>query len=138
MSDWLSGGCRVIMFNVIDDYNREALAVEPGLSFPATRVTRVLNQLEEEIRLPKVIRVDNGPEFISNEFAAWCERRANEIRYIQPGKPMQNCFIERFNRTFREDVLDAYWFENLEQLGIIAEQWRYDYNFYHPHKAPCQ
>ena len=110
-------------------------AVEPGLSFPATRVTRVLNQLEEEIGLPKVIRVDNGPEFISKEFTAWCERRAIEIRYIQPGKPMQNGFIERFNRTFREDVLDAYWFEDLEQLGIIAEKWRYDYNFYHPHKA---
>ena len=143
MSDSLSDGRRVRMFNVIDDYNREALAVEPGLSFPATRVTRVLNQLEEEIGLPKVIRVDNGPEFISKEFTAWCERRAIEIRYIQPGKPMQNGFIERFNRTFREDVLDAYWFEDLEQLGIIAEKWRYDYNFYHPHKAleykaPCQ
>jgi len=135
MSDSLSDGRRVRMFNVIDDYNREALAVEPGLSFPATRVTRVLNQLEEEIGLPKVIRVDNGPEFISKEFTAWCERRAIEIRYIQPGKPMQNGFIERFNRTFREDVLDAYWFEDLEQLGIIAEKWRYDYNFYHPHKA---
>lgn len=72
MSDSLSDGRRVRMFNVIDDYNREALAVEPGLSFPATRVTRVLNQLEEEIGLPKVIRVDNGPEFISKEFTAWC------------------------------------------------------------------
>ena len=106
MSDSLSDGRRVRMFNVIDDYNREALAVEPGLSFPATRVTRVLNQLEEEIGLPKVIRVDNGPEFISKEFTAWCERRAIEIRYIQLGKPMQNGFIERFNRTFREDVLE--------------------------------
>jgi len=143
MSDSLSDGRRVRMFNVIDDYNREALAVEPGLSFPATRVTRVLNQLEEEIGLPRAIRVDNGPEFISKEFTAWCERRAIEIRYIQLGKPMQNGFIERFNRTLREDVLDAYWFEDLEQLGIIAEKWRYDYNFYHPHKAleykaPCQ
>jgi putative transposase len=143
MSDALSDGRRVRMFNVIDDYNREALAVEPGLSFPATRVTRVLNQLEEEIGLPKVIRVDNGPEFISKEFTAWCKQKDIEIRYIQPGKPMQNGFIERFNRTFREDVLDAYWFEDLEQLGIIAEKWRYDYNFYHPHKAleykaPCQ
>ena len=114
MSDSRSDGRRVRMFNVIDDYNREALAVEPGLSFPATRVTRVLNQLEEEIGLPKVIRVDNGPEFISKEFTAWCERRSIEIRYIRPGKPMQNGFIERFNRTFREDVLDAYWFEDLE------------------------
>ena len=101
MSDSLSDGRRVRMFNVIDDYNREALAVEPGLRFPATRVTRGLNQLEEEIGLPEVIRVDNGPEFISKEFTAWCNQKGIEIRYIQPGKPMQNGFIERFNRTFR-------------------------------------
>ena len=82
MSDSLSDWCRVRMFNVIDDYNREALAVGPGLSLPATRVTHLLNQLAEEIGLPKVIRVDNGPEFISKEFTAWCERRATEIRYI--------------------------------------------------------
>ena len=143
MSDSLSDERRVRMFNVIDDYNREALAVEPGLSFPAIRVTRVLNQLKEEIGLPKVIRVNNELKFISKECTAWCERRAIEIRYIQPGKPMQNGLIERFNRTFREDVLDAYWFEDLEQLGILADKWRHDYNFYHPHKAleykaPCQ
>ena len=93
MSDALSDGRRVRMSHVIDDYNREAIAVEPGLSFPAIRVTRMLNQLEEEIGLPKVIRVDNGPEFISKEYTAWSERRAIEIRYIQPGKPMQNSFI---------------------------------------------
>jgi putative transposase len=87
MSDSLSDGRRVRMFNVIDDYNREALAVEPGLSFPATRVTRVLNQLEEEIGLPKVIRVDNGLEFISKEFTAWCNQKGIEICYIQPGSP---------------------------------------------------
>ena len=97
ISDSLSDGRRVRMFNVIDDYNREALAVEPGLSFPAARVKRVLNQLEEEIGLPKVIRVDNGPEFISKEFTAWCKQKDIQIRYIQPGKPMQNGFIERFN-----------------------------------------
>lgn len=74
------------MFSVIDDYNREALAVEPELSFPAIRVIRALQKLEEEIGLHKVIRVDNGPKFISKDFTEWCKRKAIEIRYIQPGK----------------------------------------------------
>jgi len=77
MSDSLSDGRKVGMLVVIDDYYREALAVELGLSFTATRVTRVLNQLEEEIGLTKIIRVENGPEFISKEFTAWCKRRAD-------------------------------------------------------------
>ena len=143
MSDALGDGRRVRMLNIIDDHNREALAIEAGISFPAQRVVRVLNQLEEELGLPKTIRVDNGPEFIAHYFKDWCDVKGITIQYIQPGKPMQNGYIERFNRFFRDDVLDAYWFEDLEQLRIIAEKWRYDYNYNHPHKslgrlAPCQ
>ncbi|WP_348655439.1 integrase core domain-containing protein, partial [uncultured Roseivirga sp.] len=123
------------IFNVIDDYNREALAIEPGLGFPSERVIRVLNHLGEEIGLPKAIRVDNGPEFTSINFQNWCKENKVEIKYIQPGSPVQNAFIERFNRYFREDVLDAYWFENLEQLRVIIEKWRTDYNENHPHKS---
>jgi len=143
MSDALGDGRRIRTFNVIDDHNREALAIESGISFPAPRVIRVLSQLEEEIGLPKIIRVDNGPEFISHCFRNWCDQKKITIQYIQPGKPMQNGFIERFNRFFREDVLDPYWFEDLEQLRIIAEKWRHDYNYFHPHSSlgklsPCQ
>ena len=143
MSDALSDGRRVRVFNVIDDCNRESLAIECGVGFPAQRVVRVLSQLEEEIGLPKNIRVDNGPEFISHCFQNWCRSKGITIQYIQPGKPMQNGFIERFNRFFREDVLDAYWFEGLEQLRVLAEKWQHDYNYNHPHKslsglAPCQ
>lgn len=95
------------VFNVIDDFNREALAIEAGLSFPSRRVVRVLEWLKHERGLPSRIRVDNGPEFISEKFKSWCENHQIEILYIQPGKPVQNAFIERFNRFFREDVLAA-------------------------------
>lgn len=143
MSDALKDGRRVRIFNVIDDCNRESLAIECGVGFPAERVIRVLTQLEEEIGLPKKIRVDNGPEFISHAFQNWCKSKSITIQFIQPGKPMQNSFIERFNRFFREDILDAYWFEGLDQLRILAEQWKQDYNYNHPHKslgrkAPCE
>jgi len=143
MSDALTDGRRVRVLNIIDDHNREALNISVGISFPAQRVVRVLNQLEEEVGLPETIRVDNGPEFIAHHFKAWCEKKEIKVQYIQPGKPMQNGFIERFNRFFREDILDAYWFEDLDQLNIIAQKWRYDYNYNHPHKslggkAPCQ
>lgn len=135
MSDALGDGRKVRVFNVIDDFNREALAIEAGLSFPARRVVRVLEWLKHEKGLPRRIRVDNGPEFISGKFKSWCENHQVEVLYIQPGRPMQNAFIERFNRFFREDVLDAYWFEDLDQLKILAEEFRLRYNSQHPHKS---
>ena len=85
--------------------------------------------------LPEFIRVDNGPEFTSRVFQQWCKNKGVKIKYIQPGSPSQNAFIERFNRHFREDVLDAYWFEDLEHLRAIMEKWRLDYNENHPHKS---
>ena len=135
MSDALTDKRKIRIFNVIDDYNREALAIEAGLGFASDRVIRELTHLGEEIGLPKAIRVDNGPEFTSRNFQQWCNEQNIEIKYIQPGSPVQNAFIERFNRYFREDVLDAYWFEDLEQLRMIIENWRVDYNENHPHKS---
>ena len=135
MNDALSDGRKIRVLNVADDYNREALAIEIGLSFPSLRVIRTLEILEEEYGLPNHIRVDNGPEFISNQMKAWCEMKRIKLKFIQPGKPAQNAYIERFNRIFREDVLDAYWFEGLEQVRIISDQWRLDYNNNHPHSA---
>lgn len=135
MSDALTDGRKIRILNITDDFNREALAIEAGLSFPADRVIRVLDILEEEVGLPQNIRVDNGPEFISKKLKEWCNNKHIRLKYIQPGKPVQNAFIERFNRIFRDDILDAYWFEDLEQLRIITEQWRFDYNHNHPHKS---
>lgn len=135
MSDALIDGRKVRILNVMDDFNREVLAIEVGLSFPSNKVIRTLSWLEAEKGLPQKIRVDNGPEFIAGNFQQWCKERNIQIQFIQPGKPVQNAFIERLNRFLREDVLDAYWFEDLEQLRILVEKWKEDYNESHPHKS---
>ena len=135
MSDALADKRKIRILNITDDYNREALAIESALSFPSTRVIRTLEVLEEEYGLPEYIRVDNGPEFISNQLRKWCNHKHIKLKFIQPGKPAQNAYIERFNRIFREDILDAYWFEDLESVRIISEKWRQDYNMNHPHSS---
>ena len=102
-------------------------------SIPGGRVVRTLDQLVEWRGKPDAIRVDNGPEYPSQVFADWCRRNRVELRYIQPGKPNQNTYIERFNRTFRHEVLDAYVFESLRQVRQITRDWIHEYNEERPH-----
>lgn len=135
MADVLSDGRKVRTFNVMDDCNREALAMDVALNYPARKVVETLGYLEEEIGLPKAIRCDNGPEFISKALEKWCGKKRVELMFIQPGKPMQNGFMERLNRFYREDVLDAYWFNDLHQLRTLTEKWMEDYNTKHPHSS---
>jgi len=135
MSDALIDGRKLRTFNIIDDCNREALAIDLGLNYPAKRVIETLERLDEEVGLPEAIRCDNGPEFISKTLQQWCVTKRIELRYTQPGKPMQNGYIERFNRFYREDVLDAFWFTDLHQLRKLTHKWMEDYNNNHPHKS---
>jgi putative transposase len=135
MSDALTNGRKIRILNIIDDFNREALCIEAQYSYPTAFVIRTLERLEVEIGLPKRVRVDNGPEFISNTFQQYCSDKRIEIEYIKPGKPMQNGYIERFNRHYREDILDAYLFENIKQIRDLTDEWRLDYNDNHPHKS---
>jgi len=135
MSDSLSNGRTFRTLNVIDDYNREALWIEVDTSLPAERVVRVLEILLLERTTPRSIRMDNGPELISQRLASWAQDHQIELLHIQPGKPAQNAYIERFNRTFREDVLDAYLFDDLEEVRTITERWLEDYNTLRPHEA---
>ena len=135
MSDSLTNGRKFRTFNLIEDFNREVLAVEADTSLPAKRVIRVLDRVIWERGKPDAIRVDNGPEFISNALAEFCEKHSIELQFIQPGKPMQNGYIERFNRTYREDVLDAYLFSSLKQVRELSEEWKQDYNAFHPHQS---
>src|SRR5215210_9351490 len=116
MSDALSNGRTFRTLNVIDDYNREALWIEVDTSLPAERVVRVLETLLLERTAPQSIRMDNGPELISQRLDNWAKEKHIELLHIQPGKPAQNAYIERFNRTFREDVLDAYLFDDLQEV----------------------
>jgi putative transposase len=135
MSDSLEMGKKFRTLNVIDDHNREVLAVEIDYSLPTERVIRVLDHIAQERGLPNEIRVDNGPEFISAKLEAWAESHAVRIEHIKPGKPAQNAYIERFNRTYREDVLDMYLFRNLDDVRDITTEWMYDYNHERPHSA---
>lgn len=135
LSDALTDGRKVRVLNVMDDYNREALTVNARLNYPAWALIESLDILKEEVGTPKYIRCDNGPEFISKRFVQWTEENHIEIKYIQPGKPMQNGYIERLNRYYREDVLDAYYFNDLYQLNTLNNKWKEDYNNNHPHKS---
>ena len=135
MSDSLMSGRRFRTLNLIDDYNREALAIEVDTALPAERVIRVLEEVVEYRGKPQQIRVDNGPEFISSKLVQWCQQREIQLLYIQPGKPMQNGYIERFNGSYRKDVLDAYLFEDLYQVRVLTAHWMQDYNHSRPHDS---
>lgn len=143
MRDCLANGHVIRTLNIIDDYNREALTIEVGVSLPAKRVIAVLETLIAWRGAPLHIRTDNGPEFISRALESWARMHQIEVIHIQPGKPAQNGYIERFNRTYREEVLDANLFDTLTEAREITAQWIKEYNTKRPHDAlsgltPCQ
>ena len=135
MYDTLHYGRPFRTLNVIDESNREILAIEIDISLPAARVVRMLEQLEEIHGLPKAIRLDNGSELRSAVFMGWCEEKGIELQFIQPGKPQQNAFIERFNRSVRQEVLNAWLFDSLAQAQQILESWRIEYNTVRSHES---
>lgn len=120
---------------MLDDYNRECLMIEPSFTLPAIRVTGLLDRIAEVRGYPEMIRIDNGPEFISKLFKNWAEKKGILIHYIQPGKPAQNGLIERFNRSYREEILDLYGFKNLEEVKEITEDWVKIYNNERPYES---
>ncbi len=135
MSDALTDGRRFRTFNVIDDHRREVLAIEVDLNLGSRRVVRVLDRIAETRGLPERIRFDNGPEFTSIAVADWAERNQVELEFIRPGRPMQNGFIERFNRTYRQAILDMYLFESLDQVRELTADWIEFYNNRRPHDS---
>ena len=135
MHDSLINGRKFRVLNLMDEYNREALAIEVGTCLGAEKVKQVLSETMEWRGKPSSIRMDNGPEFISAALQSFCGANGIGLNYIQPGKPMQNGFMERFNRSFREDVLDAYLFEDLHDVREKAWDWMDDYNYHHPHQS---
>lgn len=138
MSDSLICGRRFRTFNLLDDFNREALAIEIDLSLPTARVLRVLRVLERVVSwrgYPEKIRMDNGPEFISIHLADWAEIHQIELEFIKPGKPTQNSYIERFNRTYRDAILNRYVFKTLNDVRDLTETWLNEYNHERPHDS---
>ena len=137
MHDTLINGRKVRTLNIIDDFNREVLQIAIDTSLNSKRVIRELEQLISWRGAPDRIRVDNGPEFIAVALDEWCkdpERNIN-LKFIQKGKPSQNGYIERFNRTYREEVLSAFLFESIEQIKEITHQWIWEYNNIRPHDS---
>lgn len=135
VSDTLYSGTRFRVLNIIDEGVREALDIVVDTSITAVRLVRVLEQLKSDRGLPSAIRVDNGPEMTAHVFADWCSENEVKINYIEPGKPNQNAYIERFNRSYREEVLDPHIFSNLSQVRDLSWAWMLSYNEERPHRS---
>ena len=135
MHDPLSDGRVIRLFNGIDDYNREALAIDVDFSLPALHLIRSLEQVIEWRGQPVVLRCDNGPEYISQALQEWATQRGIAIEYIQPGKPQQDAYVERFNRTVRYEWLAQYHFDTLEDVQAFATRWMWTYNHERPNMA---
>lgn len=135
MEDRLENGRKFRTLNILDDFNREALTIEVDYSFPAYKVVKLVKRVIEWRGKPEEIRSDNGSEFIAKDFEVFCENSGIAHIRIQKGKPTQNSYVERFNRTFREDVLDMNIFENIHQVREKTEEFLEDYNNEHPHES---
>lgn len=135
MSDALICGRRFRLFNVVDDFNREVLHIEVDTSITSVRLVRIFEQLQSQRGLPQVLRTDNGPEFLGETFTQWAKLAGMAIQYIQPGKPNQNAYIERFNRTLRNELLDQHLFVRLDDVREAAYWWMLGYNEERPHDS---
>ncbi|RJG05268.1 IS3 family transposase [Noviherbaspirillum cavernae] len=135
MHDQLLDGRSIRLFNVIDDFNREGLGIEIDFLLPSERVIRTLERIMEWRGRPDRIRCDNGPEYVSAALATWTQRRGIHLEFIQPGKPQQNAYIERYNRTVRYDWLAHYLFDSIEEVQDFATRWLWTYNHERPNMA---
>jgi len=135
MTDALMSGQRFRTFNVLDDFSREVLAVEVNTNLPTARIIRVLDRIAAWRGYPVKLRMDNGPEFVSIHLAGWAEQHGVVLEFIQPGKPTQNSYVERFNRTFRDEILNFYVFSRLSEVRNIVDDWIKEYNEQRPHES---
>jgi len=135
MSDQLANGRTIRVFNVVDDFTRQCLAMEVDTSLNGVRVTRVLDRLVARHGHPQRIVMDNGPEFTGKALDRWAWEHRVKLAFIEPGKPVQNAFVESFNGTCRNECLNENWFLSLADARAIIENWRIDYNDQRPHSS---
>jgi putative transposase len=135
MHDQLEDGRSFRLFNVIDDFNREALGIEIDFSLPSLRVIRALTQIISWRGKPQTIRCDNGPEYLSAAIESWAKAWGIHVEHIEPGKPQQNAYVERFNRTVRYEWLSQYHWSDLNEVRLHATQWMWQYNHERPNMA---
>jgi putative transposase len=135
VQDRLANGRTIRVLTVVDTFTRECLALEVDTSLPSCRVTRVLDAVVRQRGCPERICLDNGTELTSRHFSSWAIERRIELAYIQPGKPVQNAYIESFNGKFRDECLNTNWFRNLWQARRLIRAWRAEYNGERPHSS---
>jgi len=136
VSDAIWSGRKLRMLTIVDLYTREALAIEVDTSLSGVRVARVLEQvIAERDQAPQAIVMDNGPELTSRALDQWAYGRGVRLHFIDPGKPVQNCFVESFNGTLRHECLNEHWFTSLYDARAKVETWRVDYNTVRPHES---
>src|SRR5215212_9710457 len=135
VSDALAWGRRIRLFTVVDIFTREVLAIEVDTSLPGERVVRVLERVAAERGVPGAIVLDNGPELTGRALDQWAYGRGVWLRFIEPGKPVHNAFVESFQGRLRDECLDRHWFVSLNDARHTIETWRQDYNQSRPHSA---
>jgi putative transposase len=135
MVDTLADGRGFRTLNIVDDFTRECVAIEVDRSLPGARVVRVLERLADTIGLPRVLVSDKGPEFAGRTLDAWAYRQNIELRFIRPGKPIENAYVESFNGKFRDECLNEHWFLSVAEAQQIIEAWRVDDNTVRPHRS---
>jgi len=135
VADGLATGRAMRIFTLVDSFTRECPALEVDSCLSSRRVTRVLDWVIDQRGAPEQIRCDNGPEFTSRHFLTWCEEHKIRIIHIQPGRPMQNGYVESFNGRFRDECLNANWFQTMNDARQKIESWRHEYNHERPHSS---
>lgn len=135
VTDSLVDGRRFRALAIVDHHSRQCLGLEVATSLPAARVVRVLDHLKGKGRRPEAIVVDNGPEFTSAIFGRWAEANGVEVRFIQPGRPIQNAFAESFIGRMRDECLNEHWFLGLDDARQTIEDWRLEYNQARPKRS---
>ena len=135
VADQLSNGRRFRILNVVDDHSREVIGQLVRFSITGQQVARFLSQLAEERTLPDEIVCDNGTEFTSKAMFFWSQESGTTLRFIQPGKPTQNAFVESLNGKFRNECLNQHWFRDLGHAEKVIKEWRHHYNHIRPHSS---
>jgi putative transposase len=136
MQDCLANGRRFRVLTIVDDFTRECPAIEVDTSLPGARVVRVLERLAF-LRggLPQILVMDNGSEFTGRALDAWANKHQIKLHFVDPGRPMQNAYVESFNGKFRDECLDQHWFTDLPDAKTRIETWRREYNTIRPHSS---
>ncbi len=135
MSDALADGRRFRVLNVVDDFSREHLAAEPGRSLTGRHVVAVLDRVARQRGYPEAIVSDNGPEFCSRVVDAWAHQHGVQLRFIRPGKPVENAYVESLNGRCRDECLNEHLFVSIDEARLELERWRLDYNGTRPHSS---